>query len=180
MYSLTERIIKLDKTIVTRDDVYAVQLEGGLYIPFMADAEGDIEGAVKESELEEGAEMPWMIDYKILYGKEEPTEMPVNPIELEEIYQHFRLTWANWYGAASPSFRKEVMEILFKDGIANMDLTTTEKRQRLFCKMGQEMLSWMDWSLPSINRKPSFKSEECRFITVKVSFNNLSVWRRGS
>jgi hypothetical protein len=178
-----QSILRLDKTVPERPDVYALHLASGLFVP-VSKAESGIEKMVEEeteSELgiEEGQELPWMIDTKLAYGKQSGpvVKMEVDHKEFEEIFQHLRVSFANWIATSSGSLKQEINEILFKEGRPNMDLPLFEKRQRLFIKFGNEIMSWMDSSIPVRDRKPTIKRIDCRVQTTAETCSNRCVWR---
>lgn len=168
-----DAIWRLDKSVPDRPDIYALHLANGLIVPVKKPDSGDF---VLESE--EGQEAPWMIDTKLVYGTKEPAaRIELSFQEFEEIYQHLRLTFANWYAVQPPSFKQEINGILFKEGLPNQDLPLYEKRQRLFIKFGNEILSWLDSSIPQRDRKPSLKRVDCR-VQSEEDCSNRCVWRK--
>jgi hypothetical protein len=167
-----DAIWRLDKSVPDRLDIYALHLANGLIVPVKKPDSGD---TILESE--EGQEAPWMIDTKLVYGTKEATRIEVNFNDFEEIYQHLRLTFANWYAIQAPNFKQEVNAILFKDGLPNQDLPLFEKRQRLFIKFGNEVLSWLDSSIPQRDRKPSLKRVDCH-VQNEGDCSNRCVWKQ--
>jgi hypothetical protein len=171
-----ERLIRLDKTVTIRDDIYAIHLANGLFVP------------VKKSEdnqlpIEEGQEVYWDIDRKLVYGTKEPAaSIYVSYQDFEEIYQHLRYSFANWYAAldtTKTNLKKEITEILFHNGKPNNYISLYEKRQRLLIKVGTVILSWLDSSIPQIDKKASLKRVDCRLL-VKDQCSNRCVWKSES
>ena len=178
-----QSIIRLDKTMPERSDIYALHLAGGLFVP-VSKPEGDGAGVeTVETEtnlgLEEGQELPWMIDTKLAFGKVAgpSVQLEVDHKEFEEIYQHLRVTFANWIAVSSGSMKQEINSILYKDGRPNNELPLFEKRQRLFIKFGNEILSWLDSSIPVRDRKPSIKRVDCRVQSTQETCSNRCVWK---
>jgi hypothetical protein len=172
-------VMRLDKSVPERPDMFALKLANGLTVPVRKPESG--ETTLESDTLEEGQEVPWMIDTKLVFGSKEPTmKSEVEYQEFEEIFQHLRLTFANWYAVQPPALRQEVNEILYKDGLPNSDLPLWEKRQRLFIKLGNEILSWLDSSIPQRDRKPSLKRVDCRVVRDPGLCSNRCVWREGN
>lgn len=170
-------LIRLDQTVLTRSDIYAYQLGNGLFIPIRKPE--NIAGEILESSrFKEGNEMPWMIDSKLAYGSVEEDEvLTMDHKEFSEIYQHLRLTFSNWLAQATKSLKSDLNTILFKDGDMNMDLPLWEKRQRLLILFGNEVMSWLDSSIPTPGRTPSLKRVDCRLVSEQEECSNACVWR---
>ena len=173
---MIQNIIRLDKTVPDRSDIYALHLANGLIVP-VRKPEGK-ETILESDILEEGQEAPWSIDTKLVFGSKEPVaRIEMNFQEFEEIYQHLRYTFANWYALQPPGFKEEINEILFKNGKVNNTLPLYEKRQRLFIKLNNEILSWLDSSIPQRERNPSLKRVDCRIIRAADQCTNRCVWK---
>jgi FKBP-type peptidyl-prolyl cis-trans isomerase 2 len=97
----TQRLLSLGKTDETRNYVYALVLGNNLHVPVRKS------DAVAE-ELEEGSETMWSIDRKIAFGKlEADVVKTVDYKDFEEIYQHLRFSFSNWYALMdSPTLKK--------------------------------------------------------------------------
>jgi len=171
-----QTIIRLDKSIPERSDIYALHLSNGLFVPVRKQ---DATDTVLESDyFEEGQELPWVIDTKLVFGsKEADLKLDVNLKEFEEIYQHLRFTFANWYAIQPAPIKNEINNILYKDGRPNSDLPLFEKRQRLFIKLGNEILSWLDSSIPQRDHTASLKRVDCHIITDEARCSNRCVWK---
>lgn len=168
--------IRLDKSIPERADMYALHLSNGLFVPVRKMEAGD---SVLESDFfEEGQELPWVIDTKLVFGsKEADLKLDVDLKEFEEIYQHLRFTFANWYAIQPPTIKSEINGILYKDGRPNYELPLFEKRQRMFIKLGNEIMSWLDSSIPQRDRRASLKRVDCRIINDEGRCSNRCVWK---
>lgn len=180
---IIDKLIRLDKTIADPDlEIYAFHLTNGLFVPAQK-ASVPIPGVevVKESEYSIGQEIPWFIDSKLVYGKLDPfVSAEIDHKEFNEIYQHLRLTFSNWLALSPPALKKEIDSILFKDGEPNIDLPLYEKRQRLFIKFGNEVLSWLDSSIPQRDRVQSVKRVDCHIIRTEKDCTNKCVWKGDS
>jgi hypothetical protein len=173
-YKITA-VMRLDKTIPEQGYAYAIQLQSGLYIPCIkaASEEDDLKESV------EGSELPWSIDRKIAYGSSTPdVELTVNHKEFEEIYQHLRFTFANWFSMAPGNLKSQINEIIFKAGKMNIDLPLYEKRQRLLIILESEIMGWLDSSVPTPARVPSLKRIDCRVVVESEKCNNRCVWKK--
>jgi hypothetical protein len=165
-------VLRLDKTEPTRDFVYAFQLKSGLYVPVK---KGDEEG-VLESTIE-GSELPWSIDRKIAFGTVEPeAKLTMDYKEFEEIFQHLRFTFSNWFSLASPQLKTQINEILFFNGMPNINIPLFEKRQRLLIILENEILSWLDSTIPLPAREPSLKRIDCR-VSGESQCKDRCVWK---
>jgi len=163
--------LRLDKTYPQRDFVNAFQLQGGLYVPVRKGSEeGELESTI------EGTELPWSIDRKIVFGSKVPdAELTVEYKEFEEIYQHLRFTFANWFSMAPGDLRKQIEGILFLNGKPSL-LPLYEKRQRLLIILENEILSWLDSTTPIRQRNPSLKRIDCR-VTGEGECKDRCVWK---
>ena len=163
--------LRLDKTDPKRDFVYAFQLQAGLYVPVKkGDEDGQLESTI------EGTELPWAIDRKIVFGSKVPdAELTVEYKEFEEIYQHLRFTFANWFSMAPGDLKKQIEGILFLDGKPSL-LPLFEKRQRLLIILENEILSWLDSSTPIRQRNPSLKRIDCR-VSAEAQCKDRCVWK---
>ena len=170
-------VLRLDKTEPIRDFVYAFQLKGGLYVPVK---KGDSpEEAILESTIE-GSELPWSIDRKIAFGKTEAdVTLTVDYKEFEEIYQHLRFTFANWFSLASPALKTQINSILYFNGQPNINIPLYEKRQRLLIILQNEILGWLDSTIPLPSREPSLKRIDCR-VSGESQCKDRCVWKGDS
>ena len=178
----TQRLMRLGKTDEMRNYVYALVIGNNLHVPVSGKSE-----AVAE-ELEEGSETMWSIDRKIAFGKlDADVVKTVDYKDFEEIYQHLRFSFSNWYALLPPSAREppnkslkqEIDEILFKDGFPNMDLPLFEKRQRLLIRLDPVIRAWLSPSAHTPDRNPSLKRIDCRVIVEKEGCKGRCVWKGG-
>jgi hypothetical protein len=77
----------------------------------------------------------------------------------------------------SATLKKEINDILFKDGFPNMDLPLYEKRQRLFIRLYPVLKAWLDPSAHTPDRNPSLKRIDCRVIVEKEGCKGRCVWK---
>jgi hypothetical protein len=164
-------LYRLDKTDDLREYVYALQLQVGLHVPVKKSDDA-------AEDMAEGSEISWSIDRKIAFGSlAADASLTVDHKEFEEIYQHLRFSFANWFALAPPTFKKEINNILFKDGGPNIDLPLYEKRQRLSIKMKKEIEGWLDSSVSRPKRQPSLKRIDCRVIVEEGGCKDRCVWK---
>jgi hypothetical protein len=168
-------VYRLDKTDDKREYVNALQLKLGLHVPVKASAG---EGGEQAEEMAEGSEISWSIDRKIAFGSlTADASLTVDHKEFEEIYQHLRFSFANWFSLAPPTFKTEINKIIFKDGGPNIDLPLYEKRQRLSIKLKKEIEGWLDSSVSRPNRQPSLKRIDCRVVVEEGGCKDRCVWK---
>ena len=167
----THNLMRLDKTDPLREYVYALIIGNNLHVPVKrSDAEAE--------EIEEGVETVWSIDRKIAFGSTSPDAViTLDYKDFEEIYQHLRFSFANWFSLAPPALKTQVNGILFKDGYVNMELPLYEKRQRLSIILESEITSWLDSSAHSPKRNPSLKRIDCRVIVEEGGCKDRCVWK---
>uniref|UniRef100_A0A6C0DN38 Uncharacterized protein n=1 Tax=viral metagenome TaxID=1070528 RepID=A0A6C0DN38_9ZZZZ len=150
-----------------------LKLKSGILIPVKATPQGS------ETKVDL---LPWVLDTQVFYGTEtKPSEqMTLSTDEFEELYQHLRISFSNWYAlTATPTLKREIEDILFKEGYPRSDLSVMEKRQRLFIKLGSEVLGWMDSSIPLRGRKQSLKRMDCR-VQPKEQCSSLCIWKEST
>jgi hypothetical protein len=167
-------LFSLDKTAAAYPDLYAFHLKGGLFVPvFKPDVLPPGTG------VEKGDDLPWMIDTKIAYTTDtKRAETFMDSGDFEEIYQHLRYTFANWLSTVQGSVLSEINEILYDaDGNTNLNYSVSEKRNRIFIKIGRTVLSWLDSSLPQVDRKPTLKRMDCRILRDAETCTNRCVWK---
>jgi hypothetical protein len=174
-------IWRLDKSVPDRKEMFGLHFVNGIIVPVRQPESG--ETILESSEVQEGQESNWCIDTRLVFGtickaKEDGAKkvaddsLEMNHMELEEIYEHLRFTFANWLSTEPASMREQINSILYR-----ATLPLFEKRQRLFIKLGNEVMSWLDSSVPHPRRKPTFKRTDCRLIKDKGSCNNYCSWR---
>jgi hypothetical protein len=107
-------LYRLDKTDDLREYVNALQLQIGLHVPVKASASASAGAGADAEEMAEGSEISWSIDRKIAFGSLTPdASLTVDHKEFEEIYQHLRFSFGNWFSLAPPTFKTEINKIIF-------------------------------------------------------------------
>lgn len=162
--------LRLDKTDPAREYVHALQLSSGLHVPVK-------KSDLPAEEIVEGAEIAWSIDRKVAFGSMTPdASLVVDYKEFEEIYQHLRFSFANWF-ALLGDLKEQINSIIYKDGKPNIDLPLYEKRQRLSIILENELMSWLDSSVNRPKRNPSIKRIDCRVIVEEGGCKDRCVWK---
>jgi hypothetical protein len=125
----------------------------------------------------EGGEIPWYIDRKIVFGHlTADADLAVDYKEFEEIYQHLRYTFANWFSVTPGQLKEQINKIIYFNGQENINIPLFEKRQRLLIILENTIMSWLDSSTPLPERKPSLKRIDCR-ITAEAQCKDRCVWK---
>jgi hypothetical protein len=157
------------------EKIKLLQLQGGIHIPVQK-SEGDSDD---DDEVEQ---LTWMIDSTLAYGpKTADVVLKVDYKEFEEIYQHLRYTFSNWFTfKAEAAFKTEIEKILFKDGHANLTIPLYEKRQRLFIMLEPFIKRWLNTDPNPSTPNPTIKRVDCSLIRGKDDCNNRCVWKEES
>jgi hypothetical protein len=154
-------------------DIIAVQLENGIYIPASNPGVGISELGISIVEVEE---LEWSIN-KALQGKcgvDPQTRKTVTMNQINELYQHFRLSVSNWLASeeAGPNARKSIEEVIF-----NSKLPDYEKRKRLDILLAGTLQKWFleseeEWEIPNV-----FLRRDCRLIDSEESCSGVCKWK---
>jgi hypothetical protein len=174
-YSIST-MFRLNKSAAEYPDIYGLKLKGGIFIPVKKG------GATEDLGTEDGSQLSWFIDNEIVFSKKTTFIAEFDQKEFEEIFQHVRLMFANWLSQMTDknALVKSISEILFDTrGEINTLLSLDEKRQRLFIILGHTILSWLDSSIETENRKPSVRRVDCR-VKEKEGCSNRCVWKQDS
>lgn len=135
-------------TLYNREDnkPMAIQLANGLKIPVSPTRIPDIPLPGPKKEKVYATLMEWQLNKQLIYDtSDEPLKKEVKSRELEEIYQHLRLTFANWLAseAAGPTVRRDIEAI-----VSRRDLLLFERRKRMEILLGSTVLGWLDSTTP--------------------------------
>jgi hypothetical protein len=153
----------------------AVQLANGLFIPATTPKD---ESSILSLPLTYVDEMEWSLNREIYFSKEDkPSEESLrmaNEADMREIFEHLRLTFANWFGSesVSPDFRQTIKKI-----IDSRVLPLFERRKRLEILLGSTILSWMDSETPVGEQEPSLLRVDCR-LRAEPTCSGKCVWRQ--
>jgi len=136
--------------------IVAVQLANGLFVPVAPTDNAPIT-AIDIDEME------WSINRKVAMGQgtTEPPgeETRLRLKELNEVYEHFRLTFSNWLNTKEEGgLKRKAIE----DSIFRKDLPLFEKRKRLEILLVPEVESWIMESDETAVRQSSLLRVDCR------------------
>ena len=96
-YTITE-VVRLNNPLLIDNDGYAFHLANTFFIPIKAPEKGET-----FEEYTRAKSLPWMIDRETVFAEIKPSvEEMMGSKELNEIYQHLRLTFSNWLATATP------------------------------------------------------------------------------
>ncbi len=94
--------------------------------------------------------------------------------QLEELYQHFRLSFASWLSeSSSAKLRKLVEKIIF----SKPALPTYEKRKRLSLLLYDELSKWFVETDNYRPDKPFIKRRDCLKITTPGKCSDACMWK---
>ena len=97
--------------------------------------------------------------------------------QIEELYQHLRLSFAGWLQSAEAAeIRRQIQAIVFgaKFGLS---LPLFEKRKRLLILIGGELASWMADDKDVVYH-PTFLRHDCRLIEDPGKCTGACVWKQ--
>ena len=171
-----------------KEKIEAIQLANGIFVP-VTSPEGAAAPAINLPAPPGGQpqELEWFINKKIMFaeGREYKIDL-MKKIEsekqLEEIYEHFRLTFSDWLAgpAAGPQLRADIQAILFPEtkGLG-VDLPVFEKRKRLEILLSPFIQRWMDSSEPGPKSFESLLRVDCTSVTIADKCKSPCIWRTG-
>lgn len=167
---------KVSRRVKSRgsDKYEAVKLKNGLYIPCRPPRSEDaIRGF---DEIDYVDEMEWSMNRRIIFQDTKMSEEPAfkaTEDDLNEIFQHLRLTFSNWFGGTEvdPDFRRSIRKT-----IDDKRLPLFEKRKRLDVLLGSTILGWMDSDIPITEAPGTFLREDCR-LRAEPTCTGRCVWR---
>jgi hypothetical protein len=122
----------------TEDRVIAVQLENGLFIPAQPPKKA-VDLPVSPAR---GVEFEWKINKKLVDVNEVPFETAeaIDMKFVNELYEHFRLSFANWIvKPGSETIKGSILEIVTNDA-----LPLNEKRKRMDILLRSTLEKWLD------------------------------------
>lgn len=159
--------------------IVAVQLANGIFIPakkpYNEDSFTKLNVTVDTIHKED---FDWVIN-KQIYGEnggkaiEEATEL-----DMEEVYQHLRLIFANWLVTPMGLAAKKFIQTLVNENDPYQRiLPIWEQRKRLEILLGPELMKWMDdegeYPIPG----PALLRKDCRVISNSSSCDGYCKWR---
>ncbi len=166
--------------------VSAIRLKNGAIIPargyvenFPIDLQNIVKNmnAVPEYSLNRSAIVS--VQDECAESKQEQEELPedlatISNEQLEELYQHFRLTFANWLSeVASKDLRNQIEKII----LSKQSLPVYEKRKRLTILLHDELSRWFVETEDYIPNKPFIKRRDCLKITNPGKCSDACIWQ---
>ena len=162
-----------------QDKVRAIQLKNGIYLRVALPKEGTIdlppppEGQPERLEFQINKDFMLPDEYVISDKMRKEQKGPIAQIQmiekesdLEEIYEHFRLTFSNWLSGpeAGQGMRKSIEDIIMKKAVEYIggDLPLHEKRKRLEILLGPKLLSWLDHTVAPGKGSQPLRRIDCR------------------
>lgn len=158
--------------------IYGISFMGGLNIP--------VHVPIKETEDRPyvvKAIQPWQMDKKLVFGEKDASiTMEMTPQEFQEVFQHLRLTFSNWFAfEVTPDLKKRIQSILFdSNGYMNTSIPVMEKREMLKVLLGPVVMNWLDSSIPVVGQQPSMRRVDCHLQKTADTCTNFCVWKETS
>ena len=154
-----------------------IQLENGLIVPAKPTTElGEEASKLRIIEI---TEFEWEINKKIIMSG---TARDIQQIpgytstakQLEELYQHFRISVAHWLaGLDTGELRKKIEEVIFRS-----DLPGYEKRKRLEFLINTVFINWFFEDEEAFELPPTFLRSDCRQITQQDKCTGACTWKQ--
>ncbi len=169
--------------------VSAIRLKNGAIIPargyvenFSAELQNIVKNmnALPEYSLNRSAIVS--VQDECAEAKQEQEELPedlatISREQLEELYQHFRLTFANWLSeVATKELRNQIEKII----LSRQAIPVYEKRKRLTILLHDELSRWFVETEDYIPNKPFIKRRDCLKITNPGKCSDACIWTQNS
>lgn len=154
-----------------------IQLENGMIIPTKPTVE--LGAAARLLRVIEIAEFEWDVNRKIIMSG---TARDIQQIpgyastskQLEELYQHFRISVAHWLaGPETGELRKKIEDVIFRS-----DLPGYEKRKRLEFLINTVFINWFFEDEEAFELPPTFLRSDCRQITQQDKCTGACSWKQ--
>jgi len=168
--------------IIQYTDRVAVQLKNGILIP----ARSIIAQSKYQIQIEKLRKNPeWFINKEIAEPNTIKSSkflddmiLPLKKKDADEVFQHLRLTFANYIGSksAGPTLRKRIQDIIERNNEIREDyLELYERRKRLEILIGPLIESWLTVS-DNFSPKNSLLRIDCRIVD-KGQCDNYCIWK---
>lgn len=166
-------------------EIEAVQLRNGLYVP-AGPASTPEEAAKLEGAKVEVDELEWTINHTISL-EEKDVEVPgekerMETGEFQEIFEHLRLTFANWLAAKEDAadFRATLESVIF-----SRKLPLFEKRKRMETLLHKYVESWLttdfadeDVAPPAVGLQGSLLRVDCTLKATPGECGGRCSWKQ--
>jgi len=117
--------------------IIGLQLKNLLYIPVkLGETTSKLNLPIVEVD-----EFEWEINRKIIFGKDDEKDIEkniMNEKDIEEIYQHLRITFSNWLETKGSAIKRRLED----DIVFNSTISLNDKRKRLIILFGSLIQSW--------------------------------------
>jgi hypothetical protein len=146
--------------------ISAARLENGLFIPA-----GAARAAITLP-LQKVMELQWVQDERIAHGDSVMPKMDITMNWINELYQHFRLSFSNWLVRAEQVESRRMIEKILKDEAA----AKWDKWKRLDIMLRGTLIRWFDddtYSMPGF----SMLRKDCISITEEGECSGSCKWR---
>ena len=158
--------------------IEAIQLKNGLYIPVSPpDDTSRMPPSIPVASIDE---MEWTINKQIVVGSTISLEelhgtAELNTKELNETFEHLRLTFSNWLNSKEDggNFRKELEETL-----SDANLPLYERRKRVEIMIGSTVEGWLSEADEDAPRQPSLLRVDC-LLRPKEECGGSCSWSEG-
>ena len=167
------------------DIIEAVQLRNGLYVPCAPPSSEEATTALTGTPTVSVDQMEWAINHEICLNETE-AELPgekerMDILEFQEIFEHLRLTFSNWFATVSDSgeFRSQIEEIVLNRRTPRLPLY--ERRKRLEMILSRTVAKWITTDFADEdeerNKEVSLLRVDCR-LKDEGGCGGRCVWRQ--
>ncbi len=173
-------------------NVKALRLANGVIIPTRGsitklpeELQSSIEtGKFPEYEDNRLLIVPNDIDEECEQSRQQSVTLPddlqtISKTQLDELYQHFRLSFAHWISSSdvSSDFLKHIEKTILRH---HDDLPLYEKRKRLTLLLFDELSKWFVETPDYIPARPFIKRKDCLRITTPGKCTDACIWKKSS
>ena len=168
---------KPKQTIIDQEqNIFGMQLNNNIIIPLRLGSKV-ITNLPNIAEDNNDKSFEWVINRTVVFGNERTRKTEkylesLNEENIEEIYQHLRITFGNYLA------RSSIKNKLEEDIIFNEKIPLNEKRRRFIVVLGKEVFSWFGTSSEEFKKEVSFLRKDC-LTQPKESCNNYCVLSEG-
>lgn len=170
-----------------KEAIEAIQLANGIFIPVSPPTTSSADLGLTPPPGGQPQELEWFINKKIMFSEGREYKLDImkkieSEKQLEEIYEHFRLTFSDWLASpkAGPALQKEIHDVIFPlTSEVGIDLPVYEKRKRLEILLSPFLPRWIDSSEPGPKPFESLLRVDCTSITLADKCKSPCVWKIG-
>jgi len=170
-----------------KEKIEAIQLANGIFVPAGPPEDGSPELGLTEPPSGQPQELEWFINKKIMFSEGREYKLDImkkieSEKQLEEIYEHFRLTFSDWLSSpkGGTALQKEIHDIIFpQSSLVGIDLPVFEKRKRLEILLSPFLPKWIDSSEPGPKPFENLLRVDCTSITIADKCKSPCIWKVG-